>query len=307
MPTKKLNTRGSATQDLAAAKEELKQFRRDVAILKKKGLLDKKYDARSVKPTKYLKGVLREFNDVLKGAATPVKVSKEKAAYYKSRGYKTKNGRVVVPHLPNEKVIGTHGNFVRSITGRGGKITVIDLGLNKDDILQWQDDLRNNRFKLRENEQLRFQLFGHNSHMGFSSTRLKTAQERMAEYLENYDIVTDAEKGKLNADDNREIVEGMVIFKVTRDPDSGNWPKPDSRADEYEINEEIRERKNRRAAERTRARLGRMTEREFNAYLDERAERAKTHRNNMTDAQRERANQLAKERMRKMRSKKKQK
>jgi hypothetical protein len=306
MPLKTLNVKGSRSQDLAAAREELKQFRRDVAILKKKGILDKnKYDARSVTPSKYLKSLIKQFSNVIEGKATPVKVSKEKAAYYKGRGYSVRNGRVIVPTAENEKVYGTHGNFVRKITGKGGSIQILDLGLSKDNVLQWQDDLRNNRFKVKENEALRFQLNGYNSHLGFSSTRLKTAQERMADYLENYDIVKDAENGKLSGEDNREIVEGLVIFKVTRDPETGYFPKPEPHSEDYPVNIEIQERKKRRAAERAQARLGRMTEKEYNEYLDEKAETEKARRAKLTPAQKEAYRKKAKDRAAKSRANKK--
>jgi hypothetical protein len=285
MPSKKPNTRAIDKGDLAAARAELKAFRHDVAILKKKGLLDKKYDARSVKPTKYLKSVIRQFGNVLEGKATTAKVSKEKAAYYKGRGYSVKNGRVVVPTMENERVYSTHGNFVRSISGKGGTINIIDLGLNKTDILKWQDDLRNNRFKLKESEQLRFQLNGYNSHIGFSPTRSKTAQERMAEYLENYNMIEEAENGTLSADASRELVEGMVIFKVKRDPLTHRFPIPPERPEEYPINAEIQERRRKRNAERRRARIGRMGEEEYNRYMDEKADLERERRAKLTPEQ----------------------
>jgi hypothetical protein len=307
MASKKLNTKGSRTQDLQAAREELKQFRRDVAILKKKGLIDKnKYDARSVKPTKYLKSVIREFGNVINGEATPVRVSKERAKYYKEKGYSVRNGRVIVPHMENEKVYGTHGNFVRKITGRGGSIQVMDLGLDNRDINRWVDDLRNNRFKLRTDEQLRFQMYGNNSHTGFTDTARRTAQEQMADYLEFYESFENALEGGLSPEQESEYVQSIVIFKVKRDG-AGHWPRPPSRAEEYPENIEARERRSRRNAERRRARIGRMNEREYNEYMDEKARAEKERRNSMTEDQRKRAAEQAAERMRKYRSKKRQK
>ena len=49
--------------------EALRQFRHDVAILKKKGLISKRVDARSAKPTKALLAKTKEFKDVINGNA----------------------------------------------------------------------------------------------------------------------------------------------------------------------------------------------------------------------------------------------
>jgi hypothetical protein len=302
MPSKKLNTKGTPAQDLQAAREELKQFRRDVAILKKKGLLSKKYDARSVKPTRYLKGALKEFGDVLSGKATPVKVSKEKQAYYKKQGYRVKSGRVVVPHAENEKIIGTKGNFARIIKGRGGKIQIMDLGLNRENILQWQDDLRNNRFKLKPNEQLKFQMFGYNSRLGFWDRPGHTAQEQMAEYLEHYDMIEGAHDGEIPPEKQSEYVQGVVIMKLTPD-ENGTYPRPEEHPEDYLYNAERREWAAKRRAERERKRIERMGVVRHEEYLADRAENSREQRAKMTPEQRARYNEQAKKRMANRRAK----
>ena len=239
---------------------------------------------------------------MLKGTATPVKVSKEKASYYKKKGYQVKSGRVIVPHLENEKVYGTHGNFVRKITGKGGSIQVMDLGLDNTNVIQWARDLRANKFKLRANEALRFQMYGNNSFRGFSDSRLRTAQEQMADYLEFYESFESAVE--LSPEQQSEYVQSIVIFKVKRNP-NGSLPIPEQRAEEYPQNIEARERRNRRNAERRLARLGRMTDREYDDYMDARADSEKTRRANMTDAQRARYNEQTKKRVQKHRAAKK--
>src|SRR6202012_2424729 len=96
MASKKPSSKGVANLDLRAARNELKQFRHDVSILKRKGLLDKSIDARSIKPSKYLKSQIRKFGNVLRGEASPVKVKKSNIAALKSRGFTVKNGRAVI-------------------------------------------------------------------------------------------------------------------------------------------------------------------------------------------------------------------
>jgi hypothetical protein len=307
MPSKKLNTKGTPAQDLQAAREELKQFRRDVAILKKKGLLSKEYDARSVKPTRYLKGVLKEFSDVLSGKATPVKVSKQNQKKYKAQGRRIKNGRVIVPHSPNHKVIGTRGDFVvKEITPKEtgvagwtkqGHIHILDLGLSRDNILQWQQDLRNNKFKLQPGEVLRFKMFGYNSYMGFADGPKGTAQEQMAEYMEHYDMIEGALNGEIPPEKQGEYIDGVVIMKIGPDAD-GNYPMPRPNPDEYHYNVERREAALKRRAERERRYAERQGVVRREEYLIGRAEQRKEDRANMTPEKKEEYKRKARERAR---------
>lgn len=262
--------------DLLAAREELKQFRHDVAILKKKGLLDKAIDARNILPTKYLKSQVKKYSSVIEGKAQTVKVSAAKKKYYKAKGYQTKGGRVIVPVQAGEKVYGTSGDFRIKIVGKGGSITRIDLGLSPDDILQWADDLRDNKYPVRSDELIRFQFFGNNSHAGFHNLPGKTAQQRMAEYLENYPTFERlAEHG--SAKDMATVIQGITIFKVKRDPATGDWPKPDPHAED-KYDEEALRKYNERERRSRQIRLGKMSDEEYAQYKAERAENERRRR-----------------------------
>lgn len=63
---------GTPRQGSRGNKVDLKKFRSDVAKLKAKGLLSKGVDARSQKPTRYMKHRVKEFDDVLQGKAKVV-------------------------------------------------------------------------------------------------------------------------------------------------------------------------------------------------------------------------------------------
>ncbi|MDE2101029.1 MAG: hypothetical protein KGL39_27530 [Patescibacteria group bacterium] len=302
--TKKLNIKGTRAQDLQAARQELKEFRHDVAILKRKGLIDKQiYDARSVKPTKYLKSQIKKFADVIAGKATPVKVNKAKAKDYARQGYTVKNGRVVVPHLENEKVYSTHGDFRVAASGRGGKIVKINLGLDKHDLNKWIDDLRNSRYKLKSDELLMFQFYGNNSYGAYGNTPNKTAQQHMAERLEAYQSIQQLlVHGK--PDQEQDVIENIVLFKVKRDPHTEDWSMPDEHPVHQEIHEET---KRARAEARKRARKNRinnMGQAKYERFLNERAEQERKRREKMTPEQKAAYNQKALERTRKNRSKK---
>lgn len=305
MPSKKPNTRGTLKQDLTAARAELKQFRSDVAALKRKGLLEKElYDARSATPTKYLKSVIKKFGNVLKGEATPVKVSKAKQKYYKEKGYAVKNGRVIVPVQKNEKVYSSHGDFRKKITGTNGSITVIDLGLDKSDVLRWADDLRNNRYKLKKDEMLRFQMGGHNSYSGFINLEHKTAQEQMADYIEFYPSFEKA-TNEYDPEQVGEYIEGIVILKVKRDPKTHRFPLPPVNIEATERSQEAARRRSNQRKQSREFKLGNMGDIAYEKFMNEKAAEEKARRAALTPEQREEYKRKARERAAKARANKK--
>jgi len=95
---------------------QLRKFRSDVAKLKEKGLVSKRIDARSQKPTRHMLSQVKKFNDVLTGKAQVVHApSRAKAKAY-SDAFRTKGKSIVVPiekgehvrYAPkSDKIIGT--------------------------------------------------------------------------------------------------------------------------------------------------------------------------------------------------------
>lgn len=284
MVMKKYNTNSSkkSTEKIAAERATLKKFRHDISVLKKKGLLDKKYDARSVEPTKYLKTKIREFGAVLSGEAAPVKVSKKKADYYKEQGFTVARGRVIVPTAPGEKVYPTRGDFRVKITGHGGSITRIDLGLSRNDIHLWAAQLQSAHVKLKENEKLTFQLYGNNSHKTFKTP------EQMLMYLEQYGAFDDAlESG--DPDKQSQFITNVVIFKIDRDAKLPRSPEA------VQISEEAK----RRQALKRQMWIERMDPAQREKYKTYRADMETKRREKMTEAQREEYKQKARERAKK--------
>lgn len=281
MVTKKYNTKPKKKATKIDI-QKLRAFRHDVAVLKKKGLVSEKYDARSVKPTKYLKEQIREFGAVLRGEAAPVKVSKEKIRHYKEQGYNVKNGRVVVPTLPGEKVYGSHGDFRVKITGRGGSITRIDLGLSRNDIHLWAAQLQSAQVKLKPDERLTFQLYGNNSHISFRTP------EQMLMYLEHYGAYEDA-VDSLDPDKQEQFISNVVIYKIDRDASVPRAPFA------VEISEEAK----RRQAFKRQQYLDRMTPERRAEYREARAEEQAKRRAKMSAEQKEQYKQRARERAKK--------
>lgn len=97
----------------------LKKFRSDVAKLKKMGLVgkgSKKIDARSQKPTRYMREQIKKYQDVLDGKAKVVSTKKYSEAKKFSKKYRTKFNKVIVAAKKDEtlryapkqkKIIGT--------------------------------------------------------------------------------------------------------------------------------------------------------------------------------------------------------
>lgn len=98
---------GSAVIQMPSTKNpalQLRKFRSDVARLKSLGLVSKRIDARKQRATKYMRGQVRKFADVLSGKAKAVHVPKRSDAKAFAEKYRTKGKTVVVPvTAPNEK------------------------------------------------------------------------------------------------------------------------------------------------------------------------------------------------------------
>jgi hypothetical protein len=309
--TKKLNTRGTRGQDATEARAQLKQFRHDLAILKRKGIVGKKYDARSQLPTKYLKTQIAQFVDVLSGDAGSVRVKdKKRRAEYKAQGMRVKGDRVVVSKAPNETVRATKsGKFVRKWKGKGGNIQMVNMNLSKTDLNAFIDKLRKNKVKLSDDEELMFQIFGNNSIRGFRDEENQTAQEGMADYLERYQCIQVAIEA--GGEQEAEMIEDIVIMKITRDKETHIWPEPhpNPKARERDAENERRlyERR-KRARER---RLGAMSDKRAMEYSEARAQTERERRANaaktMTPAQLEKQKEAARQRAKKSRDTRKNK
>lgn len=76
--------------------QAIRQYRSQVAALKKAGLVSPKIDARSHKPTRYMLGQIERYRNVLNGTATSVRVPSAALAREYSELYPTKFNRVVI-------------------------------------------------------------------------------------------------------------------------------------------------------------------------------------------------------------------
>lgn len=82
----------------------LRAFRHEVSILKKKGLVSKRTDARKQKPSRYMIEKVARLKPVIEGKQTSVKLDRTTAARYKANGFFVFGNRVVVSKGQTEAV-----------------------------------------------------------------------------------------------------------------------------------------------------------------------------------------------------------
>ena len=116
---------------------QLKEYRHNLAMLKRKGLVSDKINAAKHKPTDYMLRQIRKYKPVLEGKAAVVKVSKEDAKKF-SDDFAVKNRRVVVPKAEGEKV--RYSKKTGQITGTR---------------TQYGQKIKRRRLKIKTNEDIR--------------------------------------------------------------------------------------------------------------------------------------------------------
>lgn len=101
--------------------QSLKKFRSDVAKLKAVGLVSKNKDARKQKPTRYMRGQVEKYKDVLEGKAHVKHIPRNKAKEFSDK-FRTKGRSVVIPIDKGERVsYSKKTNEFYSVRNIGGK------------------------------------------------------------------------------------------------------------------------------------------------------------------------------------------
>lgn len=194
--------------------QALKDFRSQVAKAKKKGLVSKRVDARSQKPTKYMRAKMRALAPVFEGTSIGVKVPPKMAREYKRAGFTVFNSRVITRAEPGEiaKVKKGMVAFRKPLGGDFFEERVI-LPISPTSIDELLLDVEKSGEKydaLKEPDELfAFKLFGFNSLATFEDFGL------LAEYLSHYKV--------FETHDGPDTWEGINFYRVVR----GKWqPTP---------------------------------------------------------------------------------
>lgn len=207
---------------MAQKKINLKKFRSDIAILKRKGLLSG-VDARSAVPDRRLTSALKKYDDVLAGTASAVKLSKQGIDEYKAMGKpyviaapKGLPRRVIIKHEPGRRVTVSHGKV--SIENPAGvRRTIIPVKYHN--LPQYFAGLRKNGTTLKDGEYYAFRFFGNRSHKVFRS------MDALVNSLEHYESVFDA----IDENDSEQMAELYQNLEIIRIDRPADWKTPTAR------------------------------------------------------------------------------
>jgi len=267
-------------------KAKIKEFRHNISVLKRKGLVSKAIDARSIKPSSHYNSVIKNFKPVLEGTATAVKLPKKLREQYKSVGYKSAFEKIIIPHGPNERVIVTHG--MPKTTNSSG-IVKMDIPVKFINLEQYLRDLKAKNLKKKEDERWGFRFYG------FNSRRTYDDFDDMIETLQHYESVLHAIEEK-SIEESLEIIEGLTWYKI------GNRKLWKAHGEKMQS-----ENNKRKQAERRKKYLEHMSNsptQQYLRYLERNKEHSRKIYNNMTEIQKEKRKKQMLEYTRKMKAKK---
>lgn len=150
---------------------DLRGFRSQISKLKKAGLLSKSVDARSVKPTPYLRSQVLKYKNVLNGNQTTVKVSKPQAKAAKQMKRPVKGDRVIVDRIPGQRIRRSKADpmgFHRELPN--GVIEIEYPGIASEHVHQYLQQIEGvlRRKYPQKHYRLGFRFFGNASHQVFS-------------------------------------------------------------------------------------------------------------------------------------------
>lgn len=140
----------------AKRKKDLAQVKKQLAILKKKGLYTPK--APRAKPTRYAKSLLKKYSDVVAGKSFVVKA--DKAALSKlADTYRTAHGRVIIPAQGTNvrPTITKSGEVVRKMSIAGRKYKFRPVAMGPDGMIEPIGPNQSYSVPIREGNRLRFQ------------------------------------------------------------------------------------------------------------------------------------------------------
>jgi hypothetical protein len=199
------------------AKSDLRKFRHDISQLKKRGLISKEVDARSVKPTSHFHKLINRFDDVLSGKATPVKLSKSETKNLKAAGYDVYKGKVLFPHSAGEKISVQKGHAkVRQANG----VERVTIPIPYHQLEDYLEKIETNAETIdnmkRDDEYFAFKFYGNRSVSKYGDIGLLL--EDLRQYKDTQQAIR---SGK--ARDMSEIYRNLEIVRLKR---STPWYKP---------------------------------------------------------------------------------
>lgn len=187
--------------------QALKEFRSSVSKLKSKGLVRKTVDARSQKPTRYMRTKVRNLADVLEGKVSPVKRSYKVAQEYKHAGFRVVNNRLILPTDQAKRVRNSHNEWLtlEKMTNGGTIERRVILPVGVRNIESFLADEKRIDALIHGNRRLAFTYYGNKSLQTFPTA------SSIFEWLQHYSVVQGKNKEQEQAWDN------MVLFDLRED------------------------------------------------------------------------------------------
>lgn len=219
--------RAQSKKLLQRANLDVKQYKHQLSVLKKQGIVSKRIQPRSHKPTRYMVRKLKQFKGVASGheLAVPLaKMSPHRARQYTEKGIASRIGKfLVVPKTAAKQKADIYKGHIRTTTElqRGDEEVIKYPARLEDmnDIVAW---LAENEAMINELKgprgQLGFQLSGHNSRRG-----LPNVQE-LIKYLMRYDGTEPRLRGNIFNGDSKQIVTEFVLIRFR--PAKGETVQP---------------------------------------------------------------------------------
>lgn len=219
--------RARSKQLLKAAQLDVHQYRHELSVLKKQGIVAKRIQPRSHQPTRYMLGKLKQFKGVATGheLAVPIsKVSMHRARQYTEKGIASRIGKfLLVPKTSAKQKADVYKGHIRTTTElvRGEEEVIKFPSRLEDmhDILNWLADNEKMVNELKGPKgQLGFQLAGHNSRVGLANVK------ELISYLQKYDGSDPRLRGNIFNGKSRKLVTEFVLIRFR--PGKGETVQP---------------------------------------------------------------------------------
>lgn len=219
--------RAKQKQLLKRANLDVRQYRHQLSVLKKQGIVSKRIQPRSHQPTRYMLKKVKLFKGVASGheLAVPIeKMSPHRARQYTEKGIASRIGKfLVVPKTAAKQKADVYKGHIRTTTElRRGEEEVIKFPARLDDmhnVLNW---LAENEQMINELKgpkgQLGFQLSGHNSRVGLANVK------ELIKYLQKYDGSDPRLRGNIFNNKGRRVVTEFVLIRFR--PGKGETVQP---------------------------------------------------------------------------------
>lgn len=209
--------RARSKELLKRAELDVRNYRKQLTVLKKQGIISERISTRSHNPTRYMLGKLKKFKGVALGheLAVPVsKVSPHRARQYTEKGIASQVEKfLIVPKTAAKQKADVYKGHIRTTAElRSGQEEVIKFPSRLEDMHDVLDWLADNEAMLNELKgskgQLGFQLSGHNSRVGLANVR------ELIKYLQKYDGSDPRLRGNIfKGKSSKQVVTEFVLIK----------------------------------------------------------------------------------------------